>query len=505
MPRYNILVIKMTFRVCHDMSIPSSRITGSGGTFNLSPHPDGGYLIPTTVPIGQYRSGRTMVGTRLYSRVTYFIGFSPEQCGGLIHSKYLTRNSAATHAVKRNGNYTLINQGWSNGLNDDATCERVYDFVERVLSIKSRRDPVRACRILLTHCCQGNYSNELVIGVWNEMAKGKTFAHSFPEVMRNYANGVSNFGQCFVFSATVLALMRHIGLQTRQVCSTRAGHNSDRSHFIEFINETRGNRRRDGFDTTWNFHCWDEVFLPNKLGVGEWHVIDATPQETSLREPGRGMFTCGPCSIPCLQTLVHANRWDYDFPYCSAGTQGFGAYGVEHVASGRTINLHYHIWPNATGATLMIEQATGGFKDEKERYRPDRPAEPKSAQYTITPVRTGRNVEITFQGTVPPGIQTYVVMIRSNKPRSKTPNPKSGDPYRVLRPRNNRFTIPSNWSHCYVVTGIPSKRPPRGNRFLLYRASAKVQLPSASFSSSRVVTAAPAAEPSTFDSFFSFF
>ena len=470
----------MAFRVCHGMSIPSNRIAGSGGTYSLTSHPDGGYLLPSTVPIGRYRAGKTMVGNRLYTRVTYYVCFSPEDCGGLVNSKYLTRNSAATHAIRKNGTYTLVNQGWNNGLNDDVTCDRVFDLVERVLSVKTRKDPVRTCRVLLTHCCQNNYPRQLAIGVWNEQARDKSFASSFPEVMRNYARGIETFGQCFVFSATVLALMRHIGLQTRQVCSTKAGHNADRSHFIEFLNETRGDGGRDGLDTTWNYHCWDEVYLPNKLGVGEWHVIDATPQETSLRDPGKGMFTCGPCSIPCLQSLVHTNRWDYDFNYCSAGTQGFGAYGVEYANGGRgAINLHYHIKANLTGSALMVEQAAGGFKDEKERYRPERPAEPKFAQYRILPVRSGRTVQFTLDGTLPPTppkLEAFVVFIRSSAPRNHHPNPKSGEPYMIVRPKNNRFTIPSGWTHCYIITGNVSKQQNGRNRHIMYRAIAKVPL-----------------------------
>jgi transglutaminase 1 len=48
--------------------------------------------------------------------------------------------------------------------------------------------------------------------------------------------------------------------------------------------EIEGGPEGDCYDSCWNFHVWNEVWMTRPdlpSGYGGWQIIDATPQETS--------------------------------------------------------------------------------------------------------------------------------------------------------------------------------------------------------------------------------
>ena len=53
--------------------------------------------------------------------------------------------------------------------------------------------------------------------------------------------------------------------------------------------EMEGGPDGDNWDSVWNFHVWNDVWMARPdlpPGYGGWQAIDATPQEESEREEG---------------------------------------------------------------------------------------------------------------------------------------------------------------------------------------------------------------------------
>ena len=98
------------------------------------------------------------------------------------------------------------------------------------------------------------------------------------------------YGQCWVFSAVVTTICRALGLPCRSVTNYVSAHDTNQSLTIDRFFSATGEELTSkddpeyGFDSIWNFHVWNDVWMARPdlpHGFGGWQAIDSTPQEAS--------------------------------------------------------------------------------------------------------------------------------------------------------------------------------------------------------------------------------
>lgn len=270
------------FRVCDGMVIPSPSLIGTGGIVKLTPKA-GGYVVPQ-LPVGVYTSTS---GTK---RIEYLVCFSPRRCGvdRLTTDSYLITDRSPTVSVMKKGVFYLRQSKWSNCLFNKEISRYLYHSIINTADVEIRNNPVMMVRYLMTRCGQQRRSDHtpLIEGDWSQPV-GNSGTISFESVMKSYIQKSPPKGQCFTYSALMNALLRQVGIQSRQVVGTSAGHPSQTGMIeMSIFGESSGGR---GF---WNFHCWNEAFVN-----GEWHFLDATPQCRSSESPFNTWYISGPYSL----------------------------------------------------------------------------------------------------------------------------------------------------------------------------------------------------------------
>ena len=120
----------------------------------------------------------------------------------------------------------------------------------------------------MTAMCNAKDNEGLLYGRWDDSYGEETA----PSKWKNVADICDRYletrkpvkyAQCWVFAAAVCAMFRCLGLPCRSVANFDSFHDEDGDGFV------------DEDEYTWNYHVWNEVWM------GEWYVVDATPQEPS--------------------------------------------------------------------------------------------------------------------------------------------------------------------------------------------------------------------------------
>eukprot|EP00095_Tigriopus_kingsejongensis_P000537 maker-scaffold356_size197960-snap-gene-0.33 protein:Tk00537 transcript:maker-scaffold356_size197960-snap-gene-0.33-mRNA-1 annotation:"hypothetical protein TcasGA2_TC013507" len=133
---------------------------------------------------------------------------------------------------------------------------------------------------------------------WNSSAK------IIEEYMSENGQPVK-YGQCWVFSAVTISICRALGLPCRSISNFVSAHDTNHSLTIDkYFNEdgdelTAQDDPQYGFDSIWNFHVWNDVWMNRPdlpRGYGGWQAIDSTPQESSDDK-----YQCGPASVEAVR------------------------------------------------------------------------------------------------------------------------------------------------------------------------------------------------------------
>ena len=106
------------------------------------------------------------------------------------------------------------------------------------------------------------------------------------------------YGQCWVFSGVLVAVLRTLGIPCRSVTNYRSAHDTENNMVIDIFHDKKGNKIESD-DSVWNFHLWNEIWTKRSdlpKGFDGWQALDATPQEMS-----DGAFQAGPAPLKAIK------------------------------------------------------------------------------------------------------------------------------------------------------------------------------------------------------------
>lgn len=396
-------------------------------------------------PIGLYKGNNDKTYAVLFGNRDYNEG-----------SYFLTSDKGFTGAHDRKEGYILKYESWKNGLQKDATIEKVFNWVEKVVPKKHLADPVLASRYICAYIGKKVNGNRLVTGCWGGDV---TFATSLVDIFEDWEIGEVSYAQCFIYSALLCGILRHVGLPCRQVICSNAGHISNtHQQQITMVEDDEGNRHGDSI---WNYHCTCEVWLTINNN-SEWCVIDATPQEQSVSEPLKDYYVCGPCPISAMNNVYNiTDKHNYfDLKFISVNVRGVVSNGVEYDGEKHGMRIFYYRNYNGTGTGIYTEDRNGDWIDIKSRYKPSGDFPYGTYDYSMS-VSDG---DITLSGSVPENVEAYLVLIEAKHyHRDNLPSAKSIESYEVIKLEGSGSHWSYNpsyckgWSNCFIVTGVKTK------------------------------------------------
>ncbi|XP_076069414.1 hemocyte protein-glutamine gamma-glutamyltransferase-like isoform X2 [Oratosquilla oratoria] len=143
----------------------------------------------------------------------------------------------------------------------------------------------------------GNYEDGIAPYKWTGSAR------ILEEYLRSGYQPVK-YGQCWVFSALTTTICRAMGIPCRSVTNFVSAHDTNASLTIDKYfdadgDEIEGGPDGESWDSIWNFHVWNDVWMTRPdlpQGYGGWQAIDATPQEESDSK-----MQCGPASLAAIR------------------------------------------------------------------------------------------------------------------------------------------------------------------------------------------------------------
>ncbi|RXG56573.1 Hemocyte protein-glutamine gamma-glutamyltransferase [Armadillidium vulgare] len=172
-----------------------------------------------------------------------------------------------------------------------------------------RGNPVQVVRAVSAGV-NSNDENGILVGKWDGEYSDGIAPYKWTgsvgildEYVKNSFTPV-RYGQCWVFSALATTICRALGIPCRSVTNFVSAHDTNSSLTIDKFfdkdgNEIEGGPDGDNWDSVWNFHVWNDVWmarpdLPD--GYGGWQAIDSTPQEKSDHK-----MQCGPASLEAIR------------------------------------------------------------------------------------------------------------------------------------------------------------------------------------------------------------
>uniref|UniRef100_A0A0K0DVA8 TGc domain-containing protein n=1 Tax=Strongyloides stercoralis TaxID=6248 RepID=A0A0K0DVA8_STRER len=119
------------------------------------------------------------------------------------------------------------------------------------------------------------------------------------------------WGQCFTFAPLFTSILRCLGIPTRTITCSDAGHDVQGSLVLErrILRKIKNGFQTESEEGIWTFHCWCEIWIKRydlSCGIYDgWQVVDATPQTTS-----NGLRQRGPYPVKALFDGVVNLKYD---------------------------------------------------------------------------------------------------------------------------------------------------------------------------------------------------
>lgn len=185
-----------------------------------------------------------------------------------------------------------------------------------------RGDPVRVSRAL-SAAVNSPDDDGVVLGNWEEDFTGGTAPAKWvgsTEILQQFYKSWKpvKYGQCWVFAGVLTTIARAIGIPSRIITNYSSAHDTQGSLTVDiFIDHNNRKMDEHTFDSIWNYHVWNEVWMERPdLGFGNhgsysgWQAVDATPQEMS-----ESMYRCGPAPVKAVKHGEIMRPYDCNFLY----------------------------------------------------------------------------------------------------------------------------------------------------------------------------------------------
>ncbi|XP_064297875.1 protein-glutamine gamma-glutamyltransferase 4 [Phalacrocorax carbo] len=201
--------------------------------------------------------------------------------------------------------YSIYNRPWNFGQFEEFVLDACMYLLDKSnLKISNRRDPVLVARAM-SALVNANNDSGVLLGNWSGDYSNGTSPMDWigsVSILQKYYETKKPvaYGQCWVFSGVLTTVMRCLGVPARSVSNFNSAHDTDENLTVDvYLNEFGEKLNSMSFDSVWNFHVWNDVWMKRKdlpPGFDGWQAIDATPQELS-----QGIFQCGPCPLKAIR------------------------------------------------------------------------------------------------------------------------------------------------------------------------------------------------------------
>uniref|UniRef100_A0AC35TRZ7 TGc domain-containing protein n=1 Tax=Rhabditophanes sp. KR3021 TaxID=114890 RepID=A0AC35TRZ7_9BILA len=227
--------------------------------------------------------GRNKVGDTIYSNsVSIFLIFNAfnekdptfVEDPSFVHSYINRQIDAVCYMTNEESSKPYIKQ-WDHSQFSregvDVVCDLLHKLAKtKYLACDDRNDVVRLTRRL--SYCVNEY---LLFGDWKKKEtefNGKEIQpsrwQSSKDIFKRYLDDGERvkYGQCFTFAPLFTSVLRCLGIASRTVTCSNAGHDTNGSLVIErrLIRTNNGDVRSEQSEGIWNFHCWTEVWIRSK-------------------------------------------------------------------------------------------------------------------------------------------------------------------------------------------------------------------------------------------------
>ncbi|CAG0884266.1 unnamed protein product [Cyprideis torosa] len=193
------------------------------------------------------------------------------------------------------GNYKKMSgRQWVYGQFDDAVLPATMMLLELSnLNFNERGNPIKVARAI-SAVVNSNDDEGLVVGRWDGKYDDGTAPYMWTGSVKILEEFLKTgkpvkYGQCWVFAGVTTTICRALGIPCRAVTNFVSAHDTDGTLTVDKYFDLEGEPVEGGpsgetFDSIWNFHVWNDVWISRSdlpQGYGGWQAIDATPQERS--------------------------------------------------------------------------------------------------------------------------------------------------------------------------------------------------------------------------------
>ncbi|CAG4998454.1 unnamed protein product [Parnassius apollo] len=214
---------------------------------------------------------------------------------------------------------------WIYGQFDDVVLPACMYLLERSgLEHSERGNPVRVCRAISSMISANADDDGLMVGRYDGEYKDGVSPHAWTgsvAILERYLTDGGRpveYGQCWVFSGLVVTICRALGIPCRSVTNYVSAHDTSRTFTVDKYFDRDGNEVPNGpdedcYDSCWNFHVWNDVWMQRldlPQGYSGWQIIDATPQEEA-----EAVYHCGPASVEAVRRGEVGFQYDTPFMY----------------------------------------------------------------------------------------------------------------------------------------------------------------------------------------------
>ncbi|XP_045458778.1 hemocyte protein-glutamine gamma-glutamyltransferase-like [Melitaea cinxia] len=214
---------------------------------------------------------------------------------------------------------------WIFGQFDDVVLPACIYLLERSgLEHSERGNPIRVTRAISAMINANNDDDGLMVGRYDGEYKDGVAPHAWTgsvAILERYlmdGGRPVEYGQCWVFSGLVVTICRALGIPCRSVTNYVSAHDTSGTFTVDKFFDKDGNEVPNGpdedcYDSCWNFHVWNDVWMQRPdlpQGYGGWQIIDSTPQEAA-----ESVYKCGPASVEAVRRGEVGFQYDTPFVY----------------------------------------------------------------------------------------------------------------------------------------------------------------------------------------------